>query len=107
MTEEQTPQHRQTSAGAAARGDGDALRATVRHAIRELAPNPVEEVSPSDRLEEDLLFDSLALTELALRLEQDLELPGFDEELVDIELETVGDVEDVVANLVRQTASAP
>ena len=81
------------------------VRSRVREAILALAPNPVDEVAASDRLEEDLLFDSLALTELALRLEQQFELPGFDQELMDVRLETVGDVEDVISRLVTSEAA--
>ena len=76
------------------------VRARVRELVRALAPRPVESVDSSARLEADLLFDSLTLVELAVRLEQEFSLPDFEEQAMDLEIETVGDVESFVENLI-------
>ena len=77
------------------------IRTRVRDVIRSLAPETVDHVDRCDRLQNDLLFDSLALVELAVRLEQEFELPPFEGEAVDLEIETVGDVEDLIDDLVK------
>ncbi|MFC8981102.1 acyl carrier protein [Streptomyces sp. NPDC057411] len=47
----------------------------VRRIVAALAERPVEEIRPEDRLFEDLSLDSLQITELAEKLENDTGLP--------------------------------
>jgi acyl carrier protein len=74
----------------------------VREIVRQLAPYPPETLDESSRLELDLQFDSLALVELAVKIEERFGLPPMSEDDV-LEVETVGDIE----RLVAQTASQP
>lgn len=60
--------------------------------IREIAPAPVSEITSASRLEDDLGFDSLALVELAVQLEQQFKLPPLSEEEA-LDITTVGDIE--------------
>lgn len=79
--------------------DADSVAARVRELIRALAPADVSSVGPDDLLQEDLLFDSLTLLELAVRLEREFELTSFQEEPADLSIETVGEVERLVQEL--------
>ncbi|MFF3002761.1 acyl carrier protein [Kitasatospora sp. NPDC057940] len=58
-----------------------AMLARVRHIIALLAERPDDEIGPEDRLFEDLSLDSLQITELAERLEQETGAPVDEEQL--------------------------
>lgn len=82
------------------------VQARVRELIRTKAPNPVDEIGPEVHLEDDLHYDSLALIDLAVSIEREFELPAFAEaQVVDLQLETVGDVEALVGRLVNEPAA--
>jgi acyl carrier protein len=74
-----------------------AIRERIRVAVGQLAPvaGPVD---PSTSLTVDLGFDSLGLIELAVYLEQELELPAAAEDDL-AGVETVADVEALVLGL--------
>jgi acyl carrier protein len=77
------------------------VRSRVRELVRVQAPNPIGQVEASTRLEDDLHYDSLALIDLAVCIEREFELSAFAEtEVVDVELNTVRDIEDLVERLV-------
>jgi acyl carrier protein len=79
------------------------VRARVRELVRTRAPNPAEQVGPETHLEEDLHYDSLALIDLAVSIEREFELTAFAEaQVVDVKLETVGDIELLVDRLVAE-----
>jgi acyl carrier protein len=79
------------------------VRARVRELIRALAPNQSAQLGSETRLEADLEFDSLALVELAVRLETEFELPALAEgDVADLDIQTVGDVEALIESLTRE-----
>jgi acyl carrier protein len=80
----------------------DDVTARTRDIIRLLAPADGASCERGDRLVEDLAFHSLALVELAFRLEEEFDLePITYEEAQGIV--TVGDVEDFVSEAARLT----
>lgn len=82
------------------------VQARVRELICTKAPNQVDEVGPETHLEDDLHFDSLALIDLAVSIEREFGLPAFAEaQVVDVKLESVGDVEALVGRLVNEPAA--
>jgi acyl carrier protein len=86
--------------GMAAGDPNDDICKQVRELVRSLAPREVETVDSNARLEADLAFDSLTLVELAVRLEREFALPDLGDQAMDLEIETVGDIEGFVVNLV-------
>ncbi len=79
------------------------IAAAVYEIVRQLAPNPVEVLDQDTRLEADLEYDSLALVELAVKLEERFELPQLAEEDIG-QIETVGDIESLVARATTPTS---
>jgi acyl carrier protein len=75
----------------------EAIRERIRTAIGELAP-VAGTVAPATSLTVDLGFDSLGLIELAVYLEQELQLPAAAEDDL-AGVETVADVEALVLGL--------
>lgn len=66
----------------------------------------MEQVGPYTHLEQDLHYDSLALLDLAVAIEREFELPAFAEaQVVDVELETVADIELLVDRLVGEATT--
>jgi acyl carrier protein len=82
-----------------AEGNGDLSRADVLQKVREhLSAEleiPLEQISESTRLREDLDADSLDLYELVMELEDTYRISVSEEEAADIE--TVGDAVNFVA----------
>jgi acyl carrier protein len=68
----------------------------IRMMVSQFAPADVDGLTPDTRLIEDLGYHSLALLELAFALEDEFDLPPLDEETA-ANIQTVGDVEDLVA----------
>lgn len=78
--------------------DDPQVAQSVRRIILEMAPAPVDKISGSMNLVEDLGYNSLALIELGVELEKEFEAEGvFDE--ISADVATVGDVEDLVLRL--------
>jgi len=71
--------------------------------VLRLAPRPLERVDAATDLEDELGFDSLALVELALALEQEFDMPPLSEGEA-LEIRTVGDVQDVVVRTLAPAA---
>ena len=82
--------------------DNGTSRAQVRRIVGEMSPLGAREANSGDRLVEDLGYDSLAVIELSLRIEQEFTL-------VDLgtgptaDITTVQDIEDFVVQ--QQAAS--
>jgi acyl carrier protein len=77
----------------------DDIAARVRDLVGSLVPAGARQVGPSDRLIEDLGFDSVAILELALALEVEFDLQEIDEDQT-VGLVTVGDIENIIAETV-------
>jgi acyl carrier protein len=76
----------------------DDYRIRVRQILAEMSPLRPSEARPTDRIMEDLGYDSMAIVELALVLESEFDLEQIDEERA-IDLVTVGDVEELVGQM--------
>ena len=74
----------------------DEIHIRVRELVLEVAPYPGATVDENSRLELDLQYDSLALVELAVKIEENFGLPPMAEGDI-LEIETVGDIERLVA----------
>jgi acyl carrier protein len=81
--------------------DGTARR--VRDVVGSLVPGGPRDVQPTDDLARDLGFDSLAMVELALALEVEFDLQAIPEGQA-VSMETVADIEDVIAALTTGTS---
>ena len=81
------------------------LRARIRSIIVQVAPNPDGVQAGETRLVEHLEYHSLALLELGFTLEDEFDLPPIDQAQVQ-DITTVGQVEDLVLGLLRQTGTA-
>ncbi|TVL87413.1 phosphopantetheine-binding protein [Streptomyces sp. SAJ15] len=79
-------------------GAAEALDARIREIIGEMCPLGARTVRDSDRLSDDLGYDSVAFLELALALEAEFELEAIDEDEAG-ELATVADIETLVRRL--------
>jgi acyl carrier protein len=77
----------------------DDIATRVRELVGDLAPAGARQVGPSDRLIEDLGYDSVAVLELALALEVEFDLQEIDENQT-VDLSTVGDIETLIAKTV-------
>jgi acyl carrier protein len=77
--------------------DIDLLRSTVRRIVGELAPLGPRQARPTDRLSEDLGYDSLGVIELSLRLEQEFGLVPESGPEGHPDIATVADIEEFVA----------
>jgi acyl carrier protein len=77
----------------------DDIAARVRDLVGSLVPAGARQVGSSDRLIEDLGFDSVAILELALALEVEFDLQEIEEDQT-VGLVTVGDIENVIAKAV-------
>lgn len=80
----------------------DDVTARTREIIRLLAPAADARCERDGRLIEDLGYHSLALVELAFRLEEEFDLEPITYEQAQ-DILTVGDVEDFVADAARLT----
>lgn len=69
--------------------------------VGELSPLGKAEPALADRMMEDLGYDSMAVVELALVLEQEFELKPIDEEQA-IDIVTVGDVAELIRSMRAQ-----
>lgn len=81
------------------------VRRRVRLKIGQMVSVPASAISSDLTLQGDLPFDSLQLFELAAELEDEFGLPEIDEGDV-AGIETVGDVERRVLDLLGQSAGA-
>jgi acyl carrier protein len=77
----------------------------VREIIARMSPVKPQQVEPEDRLIEDLGYDSLAIIELALELERELELGRIEEEQA-MDIVCVHQVEELVARALGASESA-
>ncbi|MEU1122610.1 phosphopantetheine-binding protein [Streptomyces sp. NPDC005899] len=75
--------------------DNDTLRAQVRRIVGEMSPLGAREVRSEDRLVEELGYDSLAVIELSLRIEQEFPLADLGTNATP-DITTVKDIEDFV-----------
>jgi acyl carrier protein len=82
-------------------GDENAIREDVRRLIAELTPLGDVEVSTAMELRVDLGFDSLLLMELATVLEDHFGLREIAEDDA-AEVDTVGEVEELVLRLISE-----
>lgn len=82
--------------------DSTALRAKVREIVGEMSPLGAREANSDDRLIEELGYDSLAVIELSLRIEQDFALATVSTGGTP-DIATVKDIEDFVEE--RATAA--
>jgi len=73
----------------------------VRELVGAMSPLGSREVSSSDRVVDDLGYDSVALLELALALEVEFDLQAVGEDQA-VDLLTVGDIERLVDQLARK-----
>ena len=73
----------------------------VRELVGAMSPLGGREVSSSDRVVDDLGYDSVALLELALALEVEFDLQAIGEDQA-VDLLTVGDIEHLVDQLARK-----
>ncbi|NGN67985.1 acyl carrier protein [Streptomyces sp. A7024] len=78
--------------------DSTTLRETVRTIVGEMSPLGNRAAHPADRLVEDLGYDSLAVIELSIRIEQDFALRLTPTESATTpDVKTVADIETFVA----------
>jgi acyl carrier protein len=82
--------------------DETVIREDVRKLIAQLAPVQGVEISPSRELTVDLGYDSLRLMELATLFEDHFGLEAIGEDDA-AEVDTVGEVEELVLRLVEET----
>ncbi|WP_371496511.1 phosphopantetheine-binding protein [Kitasatospora sp. NBC_00374] len=83
----------------------DTVADQVRRLVGEMSPLGAREAQSTDRLVEDLGYDSLAVIELSLQLESTFSLTAMGQgEAADIT--TVGDVEGLVEKALANTADA-
>ncbi|KAA2250146.1 acyl carrier protein [Solihabitans fulvus] len=75
--------------------EDDKVGRRVREIIGEMCPLGEREARSTDRVTDDLGYDSVGIVELAMVLEQEFELQPIDEEQA-IDIVTVGDVEELV-----------
>ena len=80
--------------------DETVIREDVRKLIAQLAPVQGVEIAPSCELTVDLGYDSLRLMELATLFEDHFSLEDIAEDDA-AEVETVGEVEDLVVRLLK------
>ena len=80
----------------------DETRATVRKIIASVSPVTHQEVRSDDHLISDLGYHSLAAVELTVALNEELNIPLV-EAMALQEVETVGDVEDLVLELMESS----
>lgn len=84
----------------------DELQRAIRGVIARLSPSRPAAVEPGQRLIDDLAYDSLALIELALALEDEFRLtPLSDYDSLDIV--SVGEVEELVVGRIAAGAVRP
>lgn len=84
--------------------DFQAVVDELRDLIREMSPASCASVSETDRLIDDLGYDSLTLIELAVAIEDRFDLPAITEEEA-MKIRTVGDLEGFVAGSKRSAVS--
>lgn len=89
----------------AAEPAGAQARARVRSIIVQVAPNPDGVQTGETKLVDHLEYHSLALLELGFTLEDEFDLPPIDQAQVQ-DITTVGEVEDLVLELLRQRTGA-
>jgi len=81
------------------------IQSKVIELAAEEANMPPEQIAPASHFINDLHFDSLAVVEFAMAVEDEFEISIPDEEMD--RLQTVGDVIDHLAQHVGDTADAP
>jgi len=82
------------------------LRRQVRQVIGEMSPLGRRIAQSSNRLVEDLGYDSLAVIELSLRIESQFGLTSLGQDEAG-DITTVSDVEDLVERMTAFASSAP
>jgi acyl carrier protein len=85
--------------------DSSTLRGKVRQIVGEMSPLGAREADSGDRLVEELGYDSLAVIELSLRIEQDFELTALTSGGTP-DITTVKDIEDFVEERVTASTDA-
>jgi acyl carrier protein len=75
--------------------DSTELRTKVRQVVGEMSPLGPREAQSTDRLAEELGYDSLAVIELSLRIEQEFAV-GATSTAGTPDISTVADIEDLV-----------
>ncbi len=83
----------------------ETLRAQVRAVVGEMSPLGSRSAESTDRLVEDLGYDSLAIIELSLQLESQFALKSIGQGAA-ADITTVGDVEQLVETVADATAEA-
>jgi acyl carrier protein len=78
--------------------DREALRSGVREVIGDMSPLGKRTALSTDRLADDLGYDSLAVIELSLQIESRFGLTAVGQDDA-TDIETVGDVEDLVERM--------
>jgi len=86
--------------------DDNVIREDVRKLIAQLAPVKGVEISPTCELTVDLGYDSLRLMELATLFEDHFGLAEIGEDEA-AEVETVGEVEELVVRLLGERSPSP
>jgi acyl carrier protein len=76
--------------------DSNTLRTKVRQIVGEMSPLGARDAGSDDLLIEDLGYDSLAVIELSLRIEQEFALPPAADAGTATDIRTVKDIEDFV-----------
>ncbi len=82
----------------------ETLRNDVRRLIGEMSPLGSRTAQPTDRLVEDLGYDSLAVIELSLQLESQFSLKPMSQDDATA-ITTVGDIEDLVVSSSTEAAA--
>ncbi|HEY5835814.1 acyl carrier protein [Streptomyces sp.] len=85
--------------------DSSTLRGKVRQIVGEMSPLGAREADSGDRLVEELGYDSLAVIELSLRIEQDFQLNALTSGGTP-DITTVKDIEDFVEERVAASTDA-
>lgn len=85
--------------------DSSTLRSKVREIVGEMSPLGAREAGSEDRLVEELGYDSLAVIELSLRIEQDFDLNALAAGGTP-DITTVKDIEDFVEERVTASTDA-
>jgi acyl carrier protein len=84
--------------------DSNTLRASVRDVVGAMSPLGKRTATSTDRLVDDLGYDSLAVIELSLQIESQFGLKSVGEDDAG-DITTVADVEDLVERMISAAAA--
>lgn len=84
--------------------DSETVRGQVRKLVRDMAPRRPIAAVPTDKLADDLGYDSLAIIELSMRIEAQFDVAAGEGEQAGTDIVTVADVEELVLRLTRTAA---